>query len=65
MNTYLYIMELIFIEISGKLVCDYDTLPNDNNGRSLVMEMCFIFFKSYRKRLAGMFSYGEFYWSFF
>jgi hypothetical protein len=28
LNTYLYIMELIFIKILGKLVCDYDTLHN-------------------------------------
>ena len=28
MNTYLYIMELIFIKILGKIVCDNDTLYN-------------------------------------
>ena len=43
MNTYLYIMELIFIKILGKLVCD----------------------KLYRKKFADMFSYGEFFRSFF
>ncbi len=60
MNTYLYIMELIFIQILGKLVCDDDKLYNHINGRSLVMEICFIFFKSYRTRLAGMLFYAEF-----
>ena len=28
MNTYLYIMELIFIKTLGKIVCDNDTLYN-------------------------------------
>jgi len=28
LNTYLYIMELIFIKILGKIVCDNDTLYN-------------------------------------
>ncbi len=47
MNTYLYIMELIFIKNLGKLVCDYGTLHNHINGRSLVMEICFNFNSNY------------------
>ena len=47
MNTYLYIMELIFIKVSGKLVCDNDTLHNHINGRSLVMEICLNFYSNY------------------
>ncbi len=40
MNTYLYIMELIFIKISGKLVRDNDTLPNE------IFEKCSILIKT-------------------
>ena len=41
MNTYLYIMELIFIEILGKLVCDYDSIPHHIKERRFVTDICF------------------------
>jgi hypothetical protein len=57
LNTYLYIMELIFIKVSGKLVCDYDTLHNHINAVELSWKFISNFlFRSYRKRFAGMFS---------
>ena len=37
MNTYLYIMELIFINFLGKLVCDYDTLPNETFAKRSIL----------------------------
>jgi hypothetical protein len=56
LNTYLYIMKLIFIKISGKLVCDYDTLHNHINAVELSWNFVLNFlFRSYRKRFASMF----------
>ena len=66
MNTYLYIMELIFIKFSGKLVFNYDTLHNDINALELLWRFVSNFlFRLYRKRFGVMFSYGEYFRSFF
>ena len=50
MNTYLYIMELIFIKVSGGLVCDYDTLHNHINAVELSWKFVSIFIQIISKK---------------
>jgi hypothetical protein len=58
LNTYLYIMELIFIKILG-FFCDNEMLHKHTNGHGEIFYSK-LRFKSYGTRLAGMLFCAEF-----